>query len=231
MFAVVRWRSQPSWSLSAHCSAACSAGLRLCGDRGVVDRVGRDVGVVGAVRGEAAADGCGMTDPAGVHADQVVAVGDAAGQALGHQQRGERKPGPAGAARVEHEHAPPLVRVGGGQPGDGEVDLLALRVGVVQRYGHGGAPQLGRSGFGHDVIGALAPLHLPRLRLLGGGGHGGRRAAQAENHQKGQDLADSALSFIHVQSPHTGSGSVVEAIPLRALGAWSTPFCVEPARG
>ena len=184
--------------------------LRLLDDGGVVDRVRRDVAEVVATGGEPAVDAGRVAHSPGVHADQVVGVQHAVRQAPRHQERGLREPGSARATRVEQEHAAALRRVVAGHPGDLELYLLAVGVGVVQRHGHLGAGQDVGSRLGDDVGGTLTPLDL-RGRLCGGlgvarsdGGSGGHRerAGQAEHGQQGH--APAARSSCRMQGTEVG---------------------------
>jgi hypothetical protein len=182
---------------------------RVLDDGGVVDRVRRDVAEVVTADGEPAVDPGRVAHAAGVHADQVVGVEHAVGQAPGRQQRGLREPGTARAARVEQEHAAPRGGVVAGHPGQLELDLLAAGVGVVQRHGHLRTGQDVGCGLRHDVVRARAPLDLCGGRAggcgalpadVGRGGHG-ERADQAQHGQQGRyRMRGSDVGSLHAAS-------------------------------
>lgn len=122
-------------------------------------------------------------------------------------------------------------------------------VGVVHRHGHGGALQLGRSGFGQDVLGTRAPLHLRRLPLVRPAGPVGlghrrevrhrRRAVQDGVHPAPLDRGDVLDQAAQAQLAHRGPqpgllvGEVTggEAQEMPVLGQRLKPFRALPGDG
>ncbi len=152
-----------------------------------------------------AGDGSGVADAAGVEADEVVGLGRLRPhRALARDAGGEAQAGAAGTAGVVDERALALAlasRVADAV--DGELDLLAVRLGVVQRHRDvaaldglrqvpvGGAVlpvDTGPGGAGGgDGRAARLPVPAPRVPLAvgRGGARGGRR--DGAGYQRGGD--------------------------------------------
>ena len=139
--------------------------------RHVVRAAGREVVAVAGQRRDAAADA------AGIEANPVVRVAAVVGNEL--PEPGQAQTGPAGPAGI-HEHDALVVGVGDlvQDARDHELDLGAVRFGVVKR--HGEQPALGASG-AQTGGGAVTPrdrrrdIALGRVRsgCAGRGGCGG----------------------------------------------------------
>ena len=103
-------------------------------------------------------------DPARVEADEVVAGADLVGEQVLPVEDDLRDTRSARAARVQEQRPDPVLRVAGGQPREGELDLRAARIAVVERHLHERAL--------HRPAEALAPRDLRRRP------HGRRRHDQ-----------------------------------------------------
>jgi hypothetical protein len=169
-------------------------------------------------------------DAAGVEADQVEAGPDLVGEEEGAALEDHVDPGAARPAGVDEQRADPAAGVAGREPGQGQGDLPALGLVVVERDHGGGALEgLQALAFGR----AAAPVQLGHGRRAGAqggrGGGGGRRDGEQGGGQGGDQgrehgpaepaprvrgMCQDKTPLRH--APAARKAPAIERIPLRA---------------
>src|SRR5690606_11721372 len=139
-----------------------------------------------------AADGVAAGDAAGVEADDVEALAEVGAEGTA-DLADEVDAGAAGSARVGEQRADPVGGVLGREPDDGDAELVAGRLGVVQRHLDGGAL---------EAVLAVLPgglLLVERFEARGDGG-GARRVLVAVAAGRGERQRRGHADVLHC--PH-----------------------------